>query len=176
MKLVWIHGAPAAGKLTVAKYLNQHFGYKLLHNHLAVDLSLSIYDEFGDKDFFDFSNTIRRTVLRKAQEIGVEYIVMTYMTCYESDVMEVDKYLGFFADNNIDVYPVHLCPDADTILARSVSEERLKSHKLSCPKIISELLQKMKFIGIKHANTLAIDNTNLSPEIVANKILEHLRK
>ncbi|WP_256114171.1 hypothetical protein [Vibrio campbellii] len=51
MKVVWIHGAPAAGKLTVAKELNEQFGFKLIHNHLAVDLSLAIYDEFGARTF-----------------------------------------------------------------------------------------------------------------------------
>ncbi|HGO5304506.1 hypothetical protein [Vibrio harveyi] len=47
MKLVWLHGAPAAGKLTVAKVLHEKYGYKLFHNHLTVDLSLSIYESFG---------------------------------------------------------------------------------------------------------------------------------
>ncbi len=175
MKLIWIHGAPAAGKLTVAKYLNEHYGYKLLHNHLAVDLSLSIYDEFGDKDFSDFTNGIRRTVLAKAKSIGVSHIVMTYMTCAESDSVEINRYLDFFVANDIEVYPIHLCPKVEVILDRSVSEERQQSHKLSCKTTISNLLNDIKFLSINHENTLSIDNSNLTPREVALKIVDFVK-
>ena len=174
MKLVWLHGAPAAGKLTVAKELSKHFGYKLFHNHLAVDLSLSIYYEFGDKDLFDFTNQIRRTTIAKAQEIGVTHLAMTYMTCYESDSEEINKYLDFFDENGVEVYPIHLNPSHDVIRERAVSEERLNSHKLSCPDVMNQILGDMKFIGIKHRNTISIDNSNLSATEVVNKIVEHV--
>ncbi|AQS38387.1 shikimate kinase [Shewanella psychrophila] len=174
MKLIWLHGAPAAGKLTVAKYLNEYFEYKLFHNHLAVDLSLSIYNEFGEKDFFNFTNEIRRTVLVKAKEIGVTHLAMTYMTCYESDAAEINKYLKFFEQNGIDIYPIHLSPSHEALLQRSISEERLLSHKLSCPEKMFSLLNEMKFIGIKHSNAISLDNTNMSPAEVARKIVAHV--
>ncbi len=175
MKLVWLHGAPAAGKLTVARNLSDCFGYKLFHNHLAVDLSLSIYDEFGAKDFHDFTNEIRRTTLAKANEIGVSHLVMTYMTCFESDAVEINKYLDFFGHQGIEVYPVHLTPHAEALLERSVSIERQQSHKLSCPDKMTELLNKMKFIGIEHPNSISINNTNLCPEDVATMIVAHVK-
>jgi len=176
MKLVLIHGAPAVGKLTVARYLHEHFDYKLLHNHLAVDLSLAIYDEFGDKDFFDFTNTLRRTVLLKAKQLGVTSMVMTYMTCYEDDIAEIEKYLNFFIHHDIDVFPVHLCPTKETILTRTLSEERLQSHKLSCPKILNALLTTKKFASIQHHHTLSIDNTSLAPGRVAQEIVAHIAR
>lgn len=172
MKLIWIHGAPAVGKLTVAKHLQQHYGYKLFHNHLAVDLSLSIYDKFGEKDFFDFTNDIRRITLSKANALGVSHLVMTYMTCAESGFAEIEKYLNFFAAEDIEVYPVHLCPEHETILARSVSPERLTSHKLSCPTVITSLLNTNKFSPIEHINSMTIDNTYLAPEEVAKVIVD----
>ncbi|MHA2830024.1 ATP-binding protein [Vibrio harveyi] len=174
MKLVWLHGAPAAGKLTVAKELAEHFGYKLFHNHLAVDLSLSIYDEFGDKDFFDFTNQIRRTTIAKAQEIGVTHLVMTYMTCFESDVVEINKYLDFFAENAIEVYPIHLDPSHDVIRRRSQSDERVNSYKLSCLDTMDKILTDMKFIGIEHENSLSIDNSNETANQVACKVVAHV--
>ncbi len=70
MQPVWIHGPPAAGKLTVAKELQSKHGFKLFHNHLAVDIGLAIYDKFGEKDFHDFTNSIRRQVLSRAKELG----------------------------------------------------------------------------------------------------------
>lgn len=175
MKLVWLHGAPAAGKLTVAKILNQKFGYKLLHNHLTVDLSLSIYDNFGEKDFLAFTNHIRRTVLVKAQEIGVTHLAMTSMTCSESDALEVEQYLKFFIDQGITIYPVHLNPNQETLYERAIACERVNSHKLSCREAVRKVLVEMKFTGIEHANSLSIDNTELSACDVAKLIVTHVR-
>jgi len=50
MKLIFIYGLPASGKLTVAQELVAITGYKLFHNHLVVDLLLSVFD-FGSPEF-----------------------------------------------------------------------------------------------------------------------------
>lgn len=44
MKLIFIYGQPAVGKLTVAKELEKITGYKILHNHLFVDLVRSVFE------------------------------------------------------------------------------------------------------------------------------------
>ncbi|MFY9484436.1 MAG: hypothetical protein WAP74_02320 [Patescibacteria group bacterium] len=43
MKLIFMYGPPAAGKLTVAKKLAKLTGYKIFHNQLTVDLITSIF-------------------------------------------------------------------------------------------------------------------------------------
>ncbi len=47
MKLLFLHGAPAAGKLTVAKALLQRVPGRLFDNHAAIDLARTLF-EFGD--------------------------------------------------------------------------------------------------------------------------------
>lgn len=174
MKLVWLHGAPAAGKWTVAKQLQQRYGFKLLHNHLAVDICLAIYGGFGEADFHDFADSIRRTVLAKAQSLGVDRMVMTYMVCGEMDHEAVTQYLDFFEEQGIEVYPVQLCPKADVLLDRVGSEERKRSNKISSTDRLSELLSDTKFVPIQHDRLLVIDNSNLSPAEAAECILKHL--
>jgi len=44
MQLLVLHGAPGAGKLTVAKELRALTGYRLFHNHLTFDLVASVFD------------------------------------------------------------------------------------------------------------------------------------
>lgn len=44
MKLIFIYGAPATGKLTVGRELAAQTGYKLHHNHMAVDLGLALFN------------------------------------------------------------------------------------------------------------------------------------
>ena len=50
MKLVFLHGAPAVGKLTVARELATRTGFRLFHNHLTVDLVSSLFS-FGSEPF-----------------------------------------------------------------------------------------------------------------------------
>ena len=50
MKLLFLHGAPAVGKLTVARDLAALTGLRLFHNHLTVDLVSSLF-AFGSEPF-----------------------------------------------------------------------------------------------------------------------------
>jgi shikimate kinase len=174
MKVVLIHGAPASGKLTVARVLAENHGFKLLHNHLAVDLSLSIYDEWGEKDFHDFTDSIRRVVLKKAKELGVKFLVMTWVVSSDTNKREIQRYLEFFDEEKITVLPVYLATSKSKLLERVVRKERRNSHKISSVKELTSYLDNRTFYPIKHADTFTIDNTSLSPEKVASLILGQL--
>ena len=50
MKLIFIYGMPASGKMTVAQELVAITGYKLFHNHLVVDMLQTVF-EFGSPEF-----------------------------------------------------------------------------------------------------------------------------
>ena len=52
MKLLFLHGAPAAGKLTVAKALLQLLPGRLFDNHAAIDLARTLFD-FGAPGFWE---------------------------------------------------------------------------------------------------------------------------
>jgi tRNA uridine 5-carbamoylmethylation protein Kti12 len=50
MKLVFIYGPPAAGKLTVATELSRLTGFKLFHNHVSIQFVESLF-EYGTRTF-----------------------------------------------------------------------------------------------------------------------------
>lgn len=50
MKLVFIYGPAASGKLTVARELAERTGFALFHNHLVVDALLAVFP-FGSEPF-----------------------------------------------------------------------------------------------------------------------------
>jgi hypothetical protein len=77
MKLIVLFGMPATGKLTVAQELAALTGCRLFHNHLAVDLLLSVFD-FGSPGFVELREQIWLSVFRAACREGVPYLLFTF--------------------------------------------------------------------------------------------------
>jgi hypothetical protein len=50
MHLLFIYGAPASGKLTIAREVARRSGYALFHNHLVMDALLAVF-RFGSPEF-----------------------------------------------------------------------------------------------------------------------------
>lgn len=73
MKLIFIHGAAAVGKLTVARELAALTGWRLFHNHLTVDLVSAVFD-FGTVPFITLREQIWIAVFREAAHQKVSLI------------------------------------------------------------------------------------------------------
>jgi len=67
MKLLFRHGAPAAGKLTVAIALLQLVPGRLFDNHAAIDLARTLFD-FGAAGFWELVHSTRYSALDIAAE------------------------------------------------------------------------------------------------------------
>ena len=79
MKLVFLHGSPAVGKLTVAKALLRLVPGRLIDNHAAIDLARTVFD-FGAPGFWELVHASRCAALRAAGEHDVPLLAMTF--CY----------------------------------------------------------------------------------------------
>jgi hypothetical protein len=77
MRLIFIFGLPATGKLAVARELAALTGYKLFHNHLAVDLLLPVF-EFGGAPFVKLREEIWLSVFEQAARDRREGLIFTF--------------------------------------------------------------------------------------------------
>ena len=73
MNLIFLHGPPAVGKLSVARELAALTGYRLFHNHLTVDLVSAVFD-FGTEPFVVLREQVWVAVFREAAERGVSLV------------------------------------------------------------------------------------------------------
>lgn len=77
MRLIFLYGLPATGKRTIAQHLAARTGYKLFHNHLAVDLLLSVFD-FGSQPFVDLREQIWLSVFEQAAVTNLPGLIFTF--------------------------------------------------------------------------------------------------
>ncbi len=77
MRLIFIYGMPASGKLTVARELVSLSGFRIFHNHQVVDLLLSVF-EFGSKPFVELREEIWLSVFDRASRERLPGMIFTF--------------------------------------------------------------------------------------------------
>src|ERR1700677_2708036 len=77
MKLLFLYGRPAVGKLTIARAVASRTAARLFHNHLTVNLALSVYD-FGTPGFIELRESIWTTVFDRALADRLPLLIFTF--------------------------------------------------------------------------------------------------
>lgn len=181
-KLILICGPQAVGKMTVGQELAKITGYKLLYNHMTIEIVKDIFDY--DRDTFLKMNRIIRTDIfkefSKSNEKGIIFTAcFDFGKDFEEDKKETDNWMSLFEES----YVVELEASLEERLKRNKTANRLE-HKASkrdlewSEKDLLRSLEKHRLNsnpgeGKKiFENYLKIENTNISPEDVAKMIKE----
>lgn len=172
MKILLLHGPPAAGKLTVANEIARRTGFKVFHNHLTIDCLTPIFD-FGTPSFEKLIDSIRLDIIAEAARAGQDII---YTFCYAKggDDRHVAEVIRRVEQHGGEFCPVLLVCDRDILRERVVAENRTEHGKIGDPEHLDRLIEKYElFSPFPGRDTLAIDNTNLSPGEAAEQIVGH---
>lgn len=180
MKLILIYGPPAVGKLTVADALKEKTGYNLFHNHLTIDLTLSLY-QFDTPEFDNLSMNLKYKIVEDAAKNNIN-IIMTLVYGVEpvDDRFEdgfISRIMGIVEKYKGEVIFVKLKCERQEQLNRLVAESRKSFKKITDPKRLAEIEKEVDLDAeIPFVKSLVIDNTNVSPEDVADIIVKSLDK
>jgi hypothetical protein len=138
MKLIFIYGLPAAGKLTVAQELAGITGYRLFHNHLVVDLLLSVFD-FGRAPFVKLREEIWLSVFDQACRARLPGLIFTFAP--ESTVRPtfLSEAQNTIAAGGGEIDFIELVCPLEELKRRLDSPSRLQYHKLSSVPLFEEL-------------------------------------
>lgn len=172
MKVLFLYGAPAVGKLTVANEIAGQTDFKVFHNHLSIDCVQPIF-EFGSEPFQRLIEVIRRETLAEAARENVN-VIFTF--CYAKDLDDdyVRRTVETVESNGGEVCFVLLTCDRSRLEKRILEESRQEFGKLKSIETLSAVLDKYDlFSPVNNYESLQIDNTNLSPETVAQQIIDH---
>lgn len=174
MKLLFIYGPPATGKLTVSNEIARLTGFKVFHNHLTVDAVLPIFD-FGTPSFGKLINLFRFETVAEAARNDLNLI---YTFCYAKDLddFHVQEITKAVEENGGEVCFVLLKCERKELEIRVLAESRQKFEKIKSLALLKELLEKYElFTPVPDRESLVVDNTNLSPQEAAKQIIEQFQ-
>lgn len=178
MKLVIIFGPQAVGKMTVGKYLAKKSGYKLLHNHISIEVALQFF-EWGSLEFRELDSTIRNKILELLKSSNKQAIfTFTWGLNLESDHKYIQQLVEKYAD---EVYYVELTASLATRLQRNGLMDRLtakpsKKNVAFSESLIRESEEKYIFNtanDFPYQNHIVIDTEIHSPAECADIILQN---
>jgi hypothetical protein len=174
MKLLIIHGPPAAGKLTIANELSKRTNFKVFHNHLTIDCTAPVF-EFGTPGFWRVNGVLRAQIIAEAAKLGIDVV---HTCCYgKGEDDESFRDLAAAAiDNGGEVHCVLVHCRNEVRKQRIVDESRVRLKKLTDPDTVDtshlrhDLLSPHPDFADK---TLVIDSSDISPDEAATRIIEH---
>ena len=172
MKLIFIYGAPAVGKLTVATELARLTGFKLFDNHVSIRFVESLF-EFGTRKFLMLIEKFRKTMFEEAAREGVDTI-FTFVYQRKVDDLFVRRTVETIRSHGGRVCFVRLFCDEAEMMRRVGTVTRKRNGKLGTKKKLQELLRSHDLGAvIPYQSSLSIDTSELSPRVVAKMIVDH---
>lgn len=179
MKLLFLIGNAAVGKMTVGQELMKRCDLRLFHNHMMIEPVLEIFGYFHSEAI----RRMRRTVFEEFAKSDAYRMIFAYMWAFDqpSDWAYIEQVKEIFAPYNTTFYYVELVASQQVRLERNATENRLKNKaskrdlESSNRRLLADdAAYRLESLPgeIPFDNYLRIDNTNLSPEETARIICE----
>jgi hypothetical protein len=181
--LLFVVGPPAVGKMSVGQAIAERTGLRLFHNHISIELALRYFD-FGTAAFHRIDGAIRRLVIEEVAASDLPGLVFTYVWAFNlpADQAQVEEYAKPFRDRGARVLFVELeAPQAER-LKRTAGESRLaeKPSRRDLEAARRDLLDDDARYQLnsggkfdERQDYLRINNTHLTPDEVAERVIEH---
>ncbi len=172
MKLLFLHGAPAAGKLTVARALLRLVPGRLFDNHAAIDLARTIFD-FGAPGFWKLVHAVRCSALDAAAEHGVALVVTTFCYAEPDDRPQFEKFEEIMQRHGGELLPVFLHCSREEAARRVGNPDRVERRKMASAERLMKELDRYIFVPVPRTDCLTFDTEARSAEATAQEIIKH---
>ena len=179
MKLVFIIGSGAVGKMTVGQELMKKTGLRLFHNHMTIEPVIAVFGYYNGK----VVNEMREAIFREFAASDQPGMIFTYMWAFDqqADWDYIEHVKEIFAPYGTEFYYVELVAPMEVRLTRNATENRI-SNKRSKADIAQSSMRLMNedqnYRLVSHEgeipfdNYLRIDNSSLPAEETARQIKE----
>lgn len=174
MKLVFLIGDAAVGKMTVGQELMNLTGLRLFHNHMMIEPVIEIFGAFNGH----VTQQLREVIFREFAKSDNKGMIFTYLWAFDmpSDWDYVAHVADIFKAQGAEIYYAELIAPQEIRLQRNETENRLR-HKASKRDLENSRARLLRDDAayrcvslpgeIPFENYIRIDNSNLSPEEAA---------
>ena len=182
--LIVVCGPQAVGKMTVAESLRDKLKYNMMMNHDSIEISDRIFG-FGTPAQKEFNALFREKAFELAVKHNVD-LIFTYVCAFELSC-EREYLMGLeelFVSNGGKFYFVELSADLETRLERNETPHRME-RKVSKRDVVWSKSNLLKDAANHRLNSnegevwfeshIKIDNTNLCPDEVADRVIEQFQ-
>ena len=179
MKLLFMIGDAAVGKMTVGQELMKITDLRLFHNHMTIEPVIEIFGKYDGKTI----SQIREVVFKNFAASDNYGMIFTYMWAFDckDDWDYVEHVKEIFKPYDTEFYYVELIAPQEVRLQRNATENRLnykaskRDIELSNQRLINDdkNYRCVSYEGeITFDNYLRIDNSDKEPAEVARLIKE----
>lgn len=173
MQLFFLYGPPAVGKYTVGVELAARTGFRLLHNHLTVNLVSAVFDRDSDS-WVRLLGVIRGEMLSEAARKDVNVIITGVFNGTSQQLASWRAMLAPVYAASGQVLFVQLSCERDEHFRRLNSESRRALDKLLDPVRLTQLLDGFDMLSAApFGEHLHLDVTHLSPSESASSIIQY---
>jgi adenylylsulfate kinase-like enzyme len=172
MKVLFIHGAPAAGKLTTARALLNRVNGRLFDNHAAIDIARTVFD-FGAPGFWELVQAVRMLVLDAAAENSVPLLVMTFVYVDPDDWLTFEQFEAIAQRHGGELLPVFLQCSTEEIIRRVGNSDRVARKKMASEQSVREFVGRHQICAVPRAACLVLDSAANDAEANAECIIRH---
>lgn len=137
MRLIFLHGPAAAGKLTTARALEALIGYPVFHNHLVVD-TLTTVLPFGSEGFVRLREEFWLSVLAEAARTD-RSLIFTFVPEPTVAAGFADRARAAVEDHGGTVHFVRLLVSEEAQDQRIDNPDRAEFHKLTDRDVLRRL-------------------------------------
>jgi len=177
LKLLFIFGDQAVGKMTVGQELAKITDLRLFHNHMSIDFVKDVFGTFR----YSIVEQVREVIFEEFASSELYGIIFTFMMPFGEQkwIDYIEHISDIFRKHNADVYYVELHAPKEIRLQRNTTENRL-THKPSKRDIehSNQLIEEQKYRCISEEgdvpfdNYFKLNNTNIPAEEAAQMIKE----
>ena len=180
MKLLFIFGAQAAGKMTVGQAVSRITPMKLFHNHMTIEPVIELFGAFNGAA----TERLRQVVFEEFLKTDNYGLIFTFLWAFDEprDWEYVEWLSKLYRDAGAQVDYVELVCPQEVRLVRNRTENRLKEKASKRDVALSEM--RILSAESRHRCTsepgefpyeryLRIDNAHLTPEETAEMIVQH---
>lgn len=172
MKLIFIYGPPASGKLTVGEELSELTGIPLFHNHLTRDIVKEIYADKLEENY-DLVNELRFKVFEYCARHDTDLIFTSVYSGAEDDEY-IRKYISKIESYGATISYVELTATRDDLINRVDNDSRKQFKKLMSKEVMKEIIKDTTVFSIPFVSSLKVSTSVMSAHQSARYIAKKL--